>query len=137
LQSAFHPERSTVNPDRLADFLNREITGDLIEIPGIGPKTVELLRELQVSYNNNGSVVHINGITSTYALIGVFLSMKSEFQDGKIRTVDTVEHAQRFYLWWCSLNTPRGFRAGVVHSICEKCNISFPGIYNPSDFGDF
>ena len=121
----------------MADFLNQEITGDLNEIPGIGPKTIELLKKIQVSIDNHGSVVHINGITSTYALIGVFLSMKSDFTSGHIRVVNTVEHAQRFYLWWCSLDTPRGFRAGVVHAICEKCNISFPGVYNPSDFGDF
>jgi hypothetical protein len=80
----------------------------------------------------------VNGITSTYSLIGTYLSFKSECDPntGEVRYIGPIEHTQRFYLWWCSLGTPSGFRAGVIHSICEKVNISFPGIYNAADYGE-
>jgi hypothetical protein len=81
-------------------------------------------------------VINIDGITSTYALIGVYLSFKSDrdAETGDVRIVGTIEHAQRFYMWWCSLGTSVGHRAGVVHSLCEKVNISFPGIYNSAEY---
>ena len=107
-------------------------------MPGIGPATIEILKNLNITYDNKGNEVKLNGVTSTYSLIGVYLSFKSDKDNstGEIRTVGTVEHAQRFYLWWCSLGTPPGFRAGVVHCICEKVNISFPGIYNAAEYGE-
>ncbi len=110
----------------------------LVQVPGIGPATVELLKHTTISYDNKGNVVTVSGITSTFALIGVYLSFKSEYdpETGESRTVGTVEHAQRFYLWWCSLGTSPGHRAGVVNCICEKVNISYPGIYNSADYND-
>jgi len=74
--------------------------------------------------------VTLEGITSTYALIGVYLSFKSD----RGREVNPIEHTQRFYAFWCSLGTPGGYRAGTVHSICEKATISFPGLYNSEDY---
>ena len=58
-------------------------------------------------------------------MIGQYLSFK---EDG----VEPIEHAERFYLWLKSLGTPGGFRAGIVHAISERMNVTFPGIYDSS-----
>lgn len=44
--------------------------------------------------------------------------------------VGPVELADRFYFWLISIGTPSGFRAGIVHSIAEKLNVNFVGIYD-------
>ena len=31
---------------------------------------------------------------------------------------------------WSSIDTPGGFRAGIVHSIAEKVNSTFVGLYD-------
>ena len=54
------------------------------QVPGIGPATEKKLRE--------------NGISTTYGLIGKYLSLKEE-------GVEPVEHADRFYFWLKSIGT--------------------------------
>lgn len=85
----------------------------LYQVPGIGDATVKLLKE--------------NDITTTYQLIAKYLSCKDE-------GVGPVEHADRFYYWLQSIGTPGGFRAGIVHSIAEKMNVTFVGIYDPDAY---
>jgi hypothetical protein len=98
----------------LSDFIRAPITGDLKEVPGVGPATIKVFNE--------------NGITTTFQLIGQYLSLKEI-------DVLPIEHADRFYYWLKSLNTPTGFRAGIVHSIAEKMNVTFPGIYDSTAYG--
>ncbi|KAJ1439127.1 hypothetical protein B484DRAFT_444215 [Ochromonadaceae sp. CCMP2298] len=105
----FHPEKSKVNEDTLSDFIRAPINGTLTEVPGIGAATVKIMAEHE--------------ITTTYALIGKYLSLKQE-------GVEPIEHADRFYYWLKSIGTPAGFRAGIVHAIGEKMNSLFVGIYD-------
>ena len=58
------------------------------------------------------------GVSSTFALIGKFLSFKEA-------DVDPTQHADRFYTWLASVGMPPKYRAGVVQSIGEKMNILF------------
>lgn len=64
-------------------------------------------------------------ITTTYQLIGKFLSLKGE-------GVTSKEHcdAMWFYLQSRGINS---FRAGIVHAIAERVNIMMPGIYEPEE----
>lgn len=105
----YHPLKSRINSETLDDFLRSPITGDLLEVPGIGPGTKKILVE--------------NGITTTFMLIGKYLSLKDE-------TVDTVEHADRFYLWLKSIDFPKSGIFIVTHAMSEKMNLYFPGIYD-------
>ncbi len=84
------------------------------QVPGVGEATIKILRQ--------------HDITTTFQLLGKYLSLKEE-------GVEPVEHADRFYYWLKSINTPAGFRAGIVHSIAEKMNVTFPGIYDSSAYG--
>jgi hypothetical protein len=111
----FHPARSRVSDAALADFIRAPIRGDVEEVPGIGRKTMELLWNA--------------GITTTFSLLGKYLMLKE-------KGVDPVEHADRFYFWLKSLGTPAGYRAGIVHAVAEKLNITFVGIYDASIYDD-
>jgi hypothetical protein len=79
---------------------------------------------------HGGGRLELNGITSTFGLISVFLALKN----GPEGPVGQIEHMQRFYLWWCSLGTPAQFRAGTCDAIARKVNISFQGIYDASEY---
>jgi hypothetical protein len=112
----YHPERSIVNEDRFADFIRSPITGDLLEIPGIGPVAQDQLRKN-------------HGITTTYQLLGKYLSFKDE-------TTGCVEHTDRFYHWLCTTGVQNIRRAGVVRCIASKASTMFPGIYDDDDYND-
>lgn len=75
----------------------------LSQVPEIGPATVELLRNCRVvSFLPDGAEIATNGITTTFGLIGVYLSLKNDLdqETGVPREVGPVEHADKFYHWW-------------------------------------
>ena len=111
MSTGFHPERSRVGDDTMGDWIHKEVTGVLTDVPGIGPASVKALKE--------------QGITTTYQLFGKFLSLKEE-------QVGSVELADRFWFWLDSAGTASGSRAAVVLAVAEKLNLSFPGLYDGS-----
>lgn len=50
----------------------------------------------------------------------------------KEEDVGPIDHCDRFYYWLKSVVPPSAsqFRAGIVRCICEKVNLTFPGIYD-------
>ena len=106
---SYHPEKSRLSNSRLCDFIRKEITGDLLEVPGVSESNARVMRDAK--------------ITTTYGLIGKYLSLKE-------LGVGTLEHQDRFYHWLKYIGTAGGFRAAIVQSIAEKCNIFCPGIYD-------
>ena len=113
MAEGYDPHRSTVTDDKLAAFVSLEITGDLNEVPGIGPKSIELLKE--------------QGISTTFGLFGKFLCMKEE-------GVGPVEHCDRFWLWLKAIGFPGGHRGNVVRCIATRLDTQFPGIYDGSAY---
>lgn len=105
----YHPERSRITERALTDFIRAPISGDLVEVPGIGPVTARLLADA--------------GVDSTFALIGKFLTLKTH-------GVESVEHLDRFYHWLTSIESKSQYRAGVCQAIAEKANSMMPGIYD-------
>jgi hypothetical protein len=111
----FNPKKSRVSEETMANFLRNQLTGDLKEVPGIGEITEHFLKQ--------------QGIDTTFQLLGKFLSFKSQ-------QTNDLEMANLFYQWLHSISTPAGYRAGIVHSLGEKLNLLFPGIYDSSLFAD-
>lgn len=111
-EKTYDPARSTVTEDRLAAFINLKLTGDLQEVPGIGPANEKVFREQDIS--------------TTFGLIGKFLMFKEE-------GVECVDHCDRFWLWLkaIGINSNRG---SIVRSIAERLDQQFPGIYDHSLF---
>ena len=111
----YHPENSKVADSTLSDFIRAPLSGNIVDVPGIGPSTAEVLAA--------------EGINTSFQLVAKFLSFKD-------KDVDSLLHCETFYQWLCELNTPKGFRAGIVHALAEKLNINFPGIYDASAYDD-
>jgi|TARA_B110000093_G_C12968385_1_gene410882 hypothetical protein len=110
----YHPDRSVVSEESLADFIRSDITGNLLEVPGIGAVAQRRLRTE-------------HGITTTYQLIAKYLSFKDD-------TTANIEHADRFYHWICTTGVHNMRRAGVVRCIASKTNATFPNIYSDNGY---
>lgn len=101
-----------MGPEKVTQFIQSPITGDLNEVPGIGPKAIEKLKEVKIS--------------TTFALIGQFLTLKEE-------GVESVEHCDRFWYWLQNVGIS-SHRSGIVQAIAEKTDSMFPGIYDGSAY---
>ena len=112
--ATYDPQNSRNAEGTLAAFIQAPITGDLEEVPGIGPAGAAKLREA--------------GVGTTFALFGKYLMLKEDLDVGP------VELADRFYLWLQSTEFPGGHRAGVVQAIASKLNVSFPGLYDEAAY---
>lgn len=111
MADGYDPNRSQNDPDRLAEFIQAPITGDLKEVPGVGPASIKKFAEA--------------GVSTTYGLIGKYLSLKEE-------GVESVEHCDRFFYWLKEIGTAAGHRSSVVQAIAQKMDVTFPGIYDAS-----
>ena len=100
------------------------ITGDLIEVPGIGPKAIELL-------GSDG--VAAFRITNTYQLIGQYLMLKGPDVDG--HHVSTTELNQKFWFWLKGKGIS-AHRSAIVLAISEKVSSFFPGLYDANEAFD-
>lgn len=62
--AGYDPRRSRVSDDTMMDFVRGQISGDLTEVPGIGPKTAEKLGIVAEGEDDSEAV------TNTYQLFG-------------------------------------------------------------------
>ncbi len=102
-----------------------QITGNLEEVPGIGPASSKKLSE-----SDEGP----DRITNTFQLFGKFLMLKGPGHGDEIM-VEPVEHTQKF---WEYLKN-RGIsshRSAIVRAIAEKSATFFQGIYDANDYED-
>jgi len=74
--ATYDPKKTNINEDKLADWLRDKITGDLEEVPGIGPANKALLEGVS--------------ITNTFQLIGKYLT----FKEGTVQN-----HQDSMYAW--------------------------------------
>jgi hypothetical protein len=112
MAEGYDKNRSSVNPDKLAEYLRADVVADLRSVPGVGPKTVEKLGAL--------------GITTTFQLIGQFMMLKDQ-------DVGPVEHCDRFWYWLKDAGID-SHRSGIIQCIAEKLDTMFPGIYDGSAY---
>jgi len=86
------------------------ITGDLTEVPGIGPKAAETLA------NGEGD----DKITNTYQLFGKFLMLKGPDEEG--RKVESFEHTEKFWYFLKSRGIA-SHRSAIVKAIAGKARV--------------
>jgi hypothetical protein len=113
MSQGFDPSRSRESLHSMPEWIMKEITGNILEVPGVGKTTSKLLAA--------------NGITTTYCLLGKYLMLKED-------DVGPVELADKFWYYLNSINTPLGYRSVIVLSVAEKLNIIFPGIYDSNAY---
>ncbi len=114
MSDIYNPDRITITDGTFIDFLRCDLSGKLLDVPGIGKKTLKKLA--------SGS----DPITNSYQLIGKFLSL---------RTLNdtSVSHCNKFLKWLKSKGINLHCES-IIISIAEKANIWIPGIYACGDF---
>ena len=95
--TGFDIARSQVTADKLAEWLQEEISDDISQVPGIGPAAVKNLAKEQ-----DGDP----GVTTTWQLIGKFLMMKGAGFE-KQTHCDAMWH-------WLDSKGVSSHRAGIV-----------------------
>jgi hypothetical protein len=112
-EQGFDVNRSQVSADALAKFLAADLSEDLRTVPGVGPNAIEAL---------GTSSAGDSAVTSTYQLVGKFLSLKG-------KGMSQTDHLNAFW-FWLKLKNVDSHRSGIVHAIAEKVGIMIPGIYS-------
>ena len=87
--TGYDPRKSKVSDDRMSAWCENEVTGDIQDVPGIGPEWAKLLAK---DDGNPDSVVG-----NTWQLFAKYLSMKSTDEDGN--HLDVKEHNNKFWFW--------------------------------------
>jgi hypothetical protein len=101
-----------------------QISGDLNEVPGIGPVAVRKLAE-----SDEGA----DSITNTYQLFGKYLMLKGPDVDGQ--KVEPMEHCEKFFQFLKNRGIS-SHRSAIVKAIAEKAATFFPNIYDANDYAD-
>ena len=103
----------------MMDFIRGSVTGEITEVPGIGPAAAKKLA--------NGENVD-EKVTNTYQLIGKFLMLKGpDIDDNK---VESMEHCEKFW-YWLQDKGISAHRSAIVKAIALKVNGLLPGVYDP------
>lgn len=117
MADGYDPRRSKVSDDTMDTWRQGQVTGDLSEVPGIGPAAIKKLAECDEGPDR---------ITNTYQLFGKFLMLKGPGH-GDETEVEPMEHTQKF---WEFLKN-RGIsshRSAIVKAIAEKTSTFFTAI---------
>ncbi|KAL3943276.1 MAG: hypothetical protein SGBAC_002647 [Bacillariaceae sp.] len=125
MDDGYDPRKSKVSDDTMEVWNSSQVSGDLKEVPGIGPAAVKKLAEADEGPDK---------ITNTYQLFGKFLMLKGPGHGDEIE-VEPLEHTQKF---WEFLKN-RGIaahRSAIVKAIAEKSATFFSGIYDANDYDD-
>jgi len=125
-EDGYDPRKSKVSDDVMENWRVTPVTGDLNDVPGIGPAAIKKLAEGQTPDDM---------ITNTYQLFGKFLMLKGPDQDG--RKVESYEHTEKF--WYFLKNKGiSAHRSAIVKAVAEKAATFFRDIYDANlyDEGD-
>jgi predicted flap endonuclease-1-like 5' DNA nuclease len=95
----FNPNKSRITDDQMMAWVEKEVTGNLDEVPGLGEKSVTKM----------GAA----GIVTTWQLFGKFLLLREA-------DMSPVDHCDAFWSFLEECDTPSGYRSGVVLAVQEK-----------------
>lgn len=116
----YDPNKSRVSDDKMRQWNQTVVTGDLNEVPGIGPAAIKALAIPE----ENGDVV-----TNTFQLFGKFLMLKGPGD------ITPAEHTERMW-YWLKNRGINSCRSGIVRCLAEKGSTFFPSIYDANDYDD-
>ena len=100
------------------------ISGDLNEVPGIGPAAIKMLADADEGENK---------ITNTYQLFGKYLMLKGP-DDGDNK-VESMEHCEKFWHFLKNRGI-KSHRSAIVKAIAEKAATFFANIYDANDYDE-
>jgi hypothetical protein len=103
-------------------FAEAALTGELLEIPGIGPAAVTKLQA--------------DDITNSFHLIGAYIKMceLEKDEDGETH-VDTFSLNQRFWMYLKNLGIV-SHRSAIVKAVSSKVGTILPDFLDANTYGD-
>lgn len=105
----------------MQDWLKSQVTDDLEDVPGIGPRAKEKLADGDES------------ITNCYQLFGKFLMLRGP--DSEDHKVESMEHTEKFWQWLKAKGIT-AHRSAIVRAVAEKSATFFHGIYDAAEWED-
>lgn len=109
---------SIISINAVDDFVVAPITGDLLEVPGIGPKSKA---NLQQDNENDQRILN------TFQLFGKFLTLKDDWMSEQA-------HLDAFWYYLKLKGVYGGKRSTAVKAIYDKVKLLFPEMsYNELD----
>lgn len=123
MTEGYDPRRSKVSDDTMERFRTATmLTGDLTEVPGIGPKAAEKLAE--------------DGIKNTYHLLGHYMKL-AEFEEDENgeNKVDTYFLNQAFWSFLKGVGIS-AHRSAIVKAISEKVAAAYPAFHDANIYDD-
>jgi len=97
----------------MENWRNEAVTGDLLQVPGLGPAAIKMLGEAKV--------------TNTYQLVGTYLSLKGPEDEEHEVSVGALN--QKFWFFLKSAGI-KSHRSAIVLAVYEKVSSFFPGFYD-------
>ncbi|KAL7562181.1 hypothetical protein ACA910_017728 [Epithemia clementina (nom. ined.)] len=117
--SGYDPRRSKVSANTMETFRVEPLTGDLLEVPGIGPAAVKALSE--------------EGILNTYHLIGHYMKMATTTENETSIDIYQLNQDFWFFLQRLKINSNR---SAIVKAICDKVATSYPAFHDANVYDD-
>jgi len=114
----YDPKRSRVNDNTMMDFIRGTVSGNIQDVPGIGPAAAKKLAAGEGDEK----------VTNTYQLIGKFLMLKGP--DSEENKVGSMEHCEKFW-YWLQDKGISAHRSAIVKAVAMKVNGLLPGVYDP------
>lgn len=116
IPDGYDPRRSKVSDNRMEEFRVGNLTGNLLEVPGIGPAAVKALEQ--------------DGIKNTFQLIGHYMKLAetSTGEDGEL-VIDTYLLNQDFWQLLKSMDI-KSHRSAIVKAISDRVASSFSAFHD-------
>lgn len=106
----------------MSAFSEAALTGDLQQIPGIGPAAVAKL--------------NVDGIMNSFHLIGAYIKMcELEENDDGETIIDTFSLNQKFWMYLKNLGIV-AHRSAIVKAVSGKVGTLLPGFLDANTYGD-
>lgn len=105
----FNPHSSCL-PDDAEEYENTRVTSDLADIPGIGSRAEDALKQADV--------------TTSYQLFGKYLMFAAEDCDPN----------EKLNEWLYDQGIPHGFSDTIVHAIAVRLSSVFPRLYDIDNY---
>jgi hypothetical protein len=120
-EEGYDPRKSKVSDSTTEKWNTIAISGDITEVPGIGPKAAEML-----AFDESGR--ESEQIHNTHQLFGKYLMFRAEGTSSYL-------HNEKFWQWLKAKGI-KAHRSAVVKSIAEKTATFFPDFYDANVYAD-
>ena len=120
----YDPKKSKVSQETMETWRASGVSGNLLEVPGVGPAAVRIFLEDKDPMTR---------ITNTYQLFGQYLMLKGPDTEDKKVTTSELNHK---FWFWLKMKGIKSHRSAIVMAVAEKVASFFPCFYDANAIGE-